>query len=691
MGSFSIVRNAGSGEVTAVTIRENGGSVDAQNDLSNIELWLSDDNIWDTGDTELDSAQSFDSADGNCTFTDTFNVNTTTQYLFVRLDAGATATLNETIELQLLNMTTTDTLSGVPTTMTDTTGVWSKRMNITFNNTDQSEDLIDFPVLVKLTTARLTYSDFGLANGTDARFIDSNNTAELDYEIELWNNTSDSFIWTKVPQIDGSSSTDFIYMYYGNNATTDGQDVNNVWSNNYEAVWHFNQTSGSYTDSTSSSHDSSAVSVTSRTASTIGNCPSFDGSTDYITIPDDDGFDISNYTITAYVRADGSGDTASSGSGGVVLTPIIAKGRGESETSNADVQFFFGFSATPKLASDFEHNGGSGNDPVSGDTTLSNDASTWYHVATKINTSSNDFVLYVDGTEDGNLTTGNSPNLGGTMDVGIGTTHNTSGTRDGYWQGLIDEVRVSTIPRSDDWIAAQYLSIKDNFVMYPVILVSSSTSQPTNIFVNSLNNTMGSASIVKGSGTGQVTAVTLKENGGSVDAAADLDEIELWLSDDDSWDAGDNLLGTAQEFDGADGECTFTESFDVNTTTQYLIARLDVNVSASATDTIEIQVLNITTSSISIGLPCDISGTTTLQNPIITTASSISQAPCVALSTTDNIMGSFSIVRNAGSGEVTAVTIRENGGSVDAQNDWKLHLHRHIQRKHHNPVPIRKA
>lgn len=35
-----------------------------------------------------------------------------------------------------------------------------------------------------------------------------------------------------------------------------------------------------------------------------------------------------------------------------------------------------------------------------------------------------------------------------------------------YYNGLIDEVRISDTARSADWIAAQYLSTSDSFITY---------------------------------------------------------------------------------------------------------------------------------------------------------------------------------------------------------------------------------
>ena len=52
-------------------------------------------------------------------------------------------------------------------------------------------------------------------------------------------------------------------MYYNNSSASDNQDVANVWSNDYEAVYHFH---GDFTDKTSNNNDG----TNNGTDSTVG-------------------------------------------------------------------------------------------------------------------------------------------------------------------------------------------------------------------------------------------------------------------------------------------------------------------------------------------------------------------------------------------------------------------------------------
>ena len=121
---------------------------------------------------------------------------------------------------------------------------WGERLKLTFDNSARVETLVDFPVLVTLTPARVDYGKIQL-QGEDVRFIDGNTGAVLEYEIETWVDGGTSRIWVKVPQIIGLSQVDHIWLYYDNPAAVYEQtlaDEQDVWSNSYRAVWHLRET-----------------------------------------------------------------------------------------------------------------------------------------------------------------------------------------------------------------------------------------------------------------------------------------------------------------------------------------------------------------------------------------------------------------------------------------------------------------
>src|SRR3990167_5443494 len=141
---------------------------------------------------------------------------------------------------------------------------WKYRKKVTFNNTDAnlgvtSENLVNFPVLVKLSSSNIDYTKTQ-DSGQDIRFTDTDGS-DLAYEIEKWDETGTSWVWVKVPQIDINSSTDYIYLYYGNTSATDHQQATSVWDSNFSMIQHLKETSGTHQDSTSNDFDSTTVSV----------------------------------------------------------------------------------------------------------------------------------------------------------------------------------------------------------------------------------------------------------------------------------------------------------------------------------------------------------------------------------------------------------------------------------------------
>jgi hypothetical protein len=117
---------------------------------------------------------------------------------------------------------------------------WSFRRKLTFDNGGQSEDLVNFPVLVNLSVTSFDYSKAKL-DGTDLRFVDEDGVTELKYHIENWNTTGNSHVWVNVTSIDGSSSTDNIWMYHGNSAASDVQDESGTYDASYVMVQHLEE------------------------------------------------------------------------------------------------------------------------------------------------------------------------------------------------------------------------------------------------------------------------------------------------------------------------------------------------------------------------------------------------------------------------------------------------------------------
>ena len=113
-----------------------------------------------------------------------------------------------------------------------------------------------YPLLLRLTTpggsgaGSFNFSQ-AMANGNDIRFTASDGVTDLPYEIERWDSANGTaHVWVKVNSLSGSANT-VIRMYWGKAgaaAVTNGSSVFNSTTNNFKAVFHFNNSTGSSTD-----------------------------------------------------------------------------------------------------------------------------------------------------------------------------------------------------------------------------------------------------------------------------------------------------------------------------------------------------------------------------------------------------------------------------------------------------------
>ncbi len=106
---------------------------------------------------------------------------------------------------------------------------YTYRIKITFDNSACSENLTNWAVPIVLSTTNFTFAHAQI-DSDDIRFVDSDDSTALSYYAEAWNAASKAIFWVKVPQIDASSATDFIYMYFGNAAATNNESPTNVWT-----------------------------------------------------------------------------------------------------------------------------------------------------------------------------------------------------------------------------------------------------------------------------------------------------------------------------------------------------------------------------------------------------------------------------------------------------------------------------
>lgn len=184
---------------------------------------------------------------------------------------------------------------------------------------------------------------------------------------------------------------------------------------------------------------------------TAQNSVTFNGTNSYITFGNNSKLGLAQFTLECWFKRTGTGATTSTGTGGVTAVPLISKGRGESDGSNLDCNYFLGIQATTNyLCADFEE-GSAGttpglNHPIVGVTAIQNNI--WYHCA--VTYTGNVWNLYLNGKLESTVTVNQPTQNLSIQHSAIATALTSTGVVQGYFMGQIDEVRI--------WNSAKSLS-----------------------------------------------------------------------------------------------------------------------------------------------------------------------------------------------------------------------------------------
>jgi hypothetical protein len=298
------------------------------------------------------------------------------------------------------------------------------RKKLTVDNTRVSGagTLTNFPVLISFTDPDIaTISNGGRTtsvNGYDIAFTHSDGSTQLDHELESYNaSTGQILAWVRFPSLSGSTDTDF-FIYFGNSSQTTDQSSNTTWDNSYQAVLHMD----GLNDATSNGNNGSN-NGTSSTGGKIGNARDFTASNDdFISIADDATLDITGaITISAWINIDNYNTTPD----------LVTKG-----AYNQSYGTWLRGDNTFRFADD-------GTTRVTSSATIA-DGATGYVTFTN---NGSQTAVYINGT---NKTTGSGANFSNNNNpLYISTS--------AYpLNGWVDEVRISNVARSDDWILTEY-------------------------------------------------------------------------------------------------------------------------------------------------------------------------------------------------------------------------------------------
>ncbi len=314
-------------------------------------------------------------------------------------------------------------------------GNYSHKMKITFAGYDRDSTLEYFPVLVMLDSSipNFSYDGFTSPVAADLRFASSDGATELNYEIEKWDVNGTSYIWVQVPELSQGSH---IWMFWGNAANTAPPAYTAsgaTWSEGFAGVWHLGD---SNRDSTSYGNNGAAGGVV--VAGRVGVGRQLDG-TAGINVGNHTSLNLagSPLTISAFIKRNTATEQ------GMVF--------GAYKPPSSTMQgygYLTGWGETPTRQR-YWHGGPQWCGPSTSDI----GTEVWRYVAVSANGTTAHFRL--DGQADGSVNAGLPNSYTGDKYIGsVGTS-----TR---FRGVIDELRVSSVARSADWLWAEYMTMASN-------------------------------------------------------------------------------------------------------------------------------------------------------------------------------------------------------------------------------------
>ena len=281
----------------------------------------------------------------------------------------------------------------------------------------------NFPLLLRLNTNNFNFAQ-AQSDGRDIRFTTSSGAA-LPYQIEQWDSVAGAaHVWIKIPTIAGNASQE-VKMYWGKAgvaAESNGAAVFSA-SNGYAAVIHMNETVVDSVGTVSPTNSSTTLG-----SGIIGKGRRFTAGQGINCGPGITGFSNGSnpHSTQCWVKADAANTTA--------VGWGIEQGQGKVVMQLA---------SPLKVNMDCYFSGGN----VTATNTMP--ISQWNHVVHTYQSGA--ARLYINGVLDGSTNGGGNMNIPSTANMWIG------GWGGGYnFVGDIDEVRISKVVRSANWVKLEY-------------------------------------------------------------------------------------------------------------------------------------------------------------------------------------------------------------------------------------------
>lgn len=389
----------------------------------------------------------------------------------------------KTVSLTVTNISTgcTSTYSvalNVSLSVTTANYAFSQPVTLNSNASGIASTLTNFPALVYIKEDALKASTpiqncanniqfpSGGLNGYDFAFTLNGSNTELFYQVQSYDPVTGTLLaWVQIPSVSGSSNVSLTFYFGSTTPNHTNIFTRSTWPTDYLAVYHFdeNSTSATVLDATIASTNATQTNTTVATGQ-IGKAYSFNGTSTQIISTSTNNNVTGSFTLSAWVNsASFVGHTDQK-----VMTNETSL-----STGGYKLSLYGGSSGT--VMDEVETRPNSGN-PASLDRAATGGTAlfpnTWYYVQGVYDASTGTFYSYLNGAKDRSMTgaVGAGTN-GGAIIMGSDYGAN-------YWfNGIIDECRISTVAKSADWIKEEYYN-QSNQLTYTTCGTAITTNVP---------------------------------------------------------------------------------------------------------------------------------------------------------------------------------------------------------------------
>jgi biopolymer transport protein ExbB len=330
-------------------------------------------------------------------------------------------------------------------------GDWQYRKEIDFDLTPTGADIpgspTEVPVLIRLSLGNFQYFGDAKPDGSDFVFISADDKTPLKFHIEKFDSQAQiALVWVRVPKLTGGAKTDKVLLYYGNPKASSAADASGTYDVNQALVYHFGAPSGSPQDATGYKTEPTRFTAEVNPASLIGAGVRFSGS-QLISIPANGAARLmpgKGFTLSVWAKFSGTESNA-------YLAQLADQGH----------ELVLGINGAQAFA---RYDGGKA-PPVTLQQPTQLTPGDWHHLALRMG--DGQLTLLADGTDVGHASA-EPQEIGGTLTIGA------SATGTGFFTGELDELEVSNVARSTDWLRA---AARSQGMVAPVVVYGGDTQR----------------------------------------------------------------------------------------------------------------------------------------------------------------------------------------------------------------------